>query len=258
MTSGHNIRHPREWTDLFIAFIIASILFTIMSLITWGLCCLWGLFGLIIALIMVSVHNSHLKNTSDPIDGTSHPALFKMVTEASSRLGTEVPRSYISPDMGLNASTRGVFSPVLVLNRGLIDNMDPGELRFVIGHELGHIKLRHFTIKTLLDDTVIRVPWLLYLPILLFKLIFLRGRLSRSMEYSADRAGLAACGDLNKAVSTMIKLGTGRTVSEEMVQGAIGGSFQIDGKRNFFGQLLATHPDLDERVRELVRSERTL
>jgi Zn-dependent protease with chaperone function len=207
---------------------------------------------------MVAVYNSHLKNTSQPVTEGTEPRVHRVVKEASEKLGTEAPATFISPDPSINAYTRGAFSPVLVLNQGLLDVMDQDELRFIIGHELGHIKLNHFTIKTLLDDTVVRVPWLLYIPILVFKLLFLRGRLSRSMEYSADRAGLAVCGDLDKAVSTMIKLRTGRSVSPEMVRGAIGGSFQIDGERNILGQLLSTHPDLDDRVRELVRYHGTI
>lgn len=244
--------------DLAMALVIAFVLFSLLSLLTWGLCCLWGSLGLLFALVMVAVHNSHLKNTSRPVTETTEPIIHGAVVDASRMLGTEVPTIFISPDKQVNAYARGVLSPVLVLNQGLVDRMDPNELRFVIGHELGHISLYHFTIRTLLDGSVVRVPLILYLPIMVFKVLFLRGRLSRSMEYSADRAGLLVSGDLNKAVSTMIKLGTGRTVSYEMVQGAIGGSFQIDGDRNVLGQLLATHPDLDDRVRELVRSERTL
>jgi len=257
MGHGSGIRHPNEWTDLVIAIMTIIVLFSFLSFITWGLCCLWGGLGLILALIMVSVHNSHLRNTSRPVDETTEPGLYRKLREASRMLGIEVPDTFISPDPSVNAYTRGAFSPVLVLNQGLLDVMDREEVAFVIGHELGHIKLDHFTIKTLLDDSIVRVPWLLYIPILVFKLLFLRGRFSRSMEYSADRAGLAVCGDVDKAVSTMIKLGTGRSVSPGMVKDAINGSFQIDGERNVLGQLLSTHPDLDDRVRELVKFSRS-
>ena len=78
------------------------------------------------------------------------------------------------------------------------------------------------------------------------------------MEFAADRAGLLACANLEKAVSTMIKLGTGRAVNHDQVKGAIEGRFQIDGDPGFVEGLLSTHPDLDERVKELVRYSRSL
>jgi Zn-dependent protease with chaperone function len=77
------------------------------------------------------------------------------------------------------------------------------------------------------------------------------------MEYSADRAGLVACGDLESAVSTMIKLGSGSHVTPDQVKGAIDGRYQIDGDRDLIGAILSTHPDLDDRVKELVRFGRS-
>ena len=246
------LRHPRERSDLFIAVIAAGAMFLILSALTWGVCCLWGAIGLLFVAFMVAVENSHLKNTAKPLE--EDPVLDRMLKEASGKLGIDPPKAYISGSKEVNAYTRGVISPVLVLNRGLIDTMDEGEISFVMGHELGHIKLRHFAIRTILDARV-RVPILVYLPLMLFRMLFLHGRLSRSMEYSADRAGLSACGSLEKAISTMIKLGTGRSVTPDQVRGAMDGSFRIDGEKGIVGRLLSSHPDLDDRVRELVRSQ---
>jgi Zn-dependent protease with chaperone function len=131
--------------------------------------------------------------------------------------------------------------------------MDRDEVMFVLGHEMGHIRLRHYAIQTVLGSPGAGVPWIVYLPLLAFRVLFLRGKLSRSMEYSADRAGLIACGSLENAVSTMIKLGSGKWVAPEQVKGVIDGRMKIDGDRGLLAEILSTHPDLDDRVKELVR-----
>jgi Zn-dependent protease with chaperone function len=76
------------------------------------------------------------------------------------------------------------------------------------------------------------------------------------MEHSADRAGLIACGDIKKAVSCMIKLRSeGKEVDKGLVKRAIRGQVDLE-EDDFLGELLSTHPDLDERVKEIVRYSR--
>ncbi len=44
----------------------------------------------------------------------------------------------------------GADKPFLVLNSGIVDLMDAEELRFVIGHELGHVLSGHSVYNTML------------------------------------------------------------------------------------------------------------
>jgi Zn-dependent protease with chaperone function len=161
---------------------------------------------------------------------------------------------YLDGNPQVNAFTRGIASPVIVLNKGLVDIMDQGELKFVVGHELGHLKLYHFAIRTMFDSSILRVPWIAYIPLMIFKLIFLNGRMSRSFEYSADRAGLHATGNVHDAVSCMIKLKTGKKeVDEKKVEMAIAGKLDLDDSDNFLKDMLSTHPDFEDRIREMVK-----
>jgi len=253
-----SFRHPREWTDLILASAAAFVLFSLLSVLSWGVCCLWGFVGLAFVALMVGVENDHLRNTSVKVTREAHPELFARVEEVAASVGVRTPDVFLSGARELNAFTRGVLSPVIVLNRGLLRAMDEDEVSFVLGHEMGHIRLNHFAIRTLLESSGVRVPLLVYLPLVLFRMLFLRGRLSRSMEYSADRSGLHACGSLEKAISTMVKLGTGKKVTPDQVRGAIDGSFRIDGEAGLLGRLLSSHPDLDDRVKELVRYSLTV
>ena len=256
MVVNYTLRHTREWADLAIALIIALFFVSIITMFTWGICCLWGFIGLIFVAIMVAVQNSHLRNTSKRVT-KDDAMLHDLASKAAGKVGIDLPEIYVSKSNEVNAYTRGIVSPIIVLHQGILDRMDRKEISFILGHEMGHIRLRHYAITTILDSSGISVPLLIYLPLLAFRMLFLRGKLSRSMEYSADRAGLIACGDLESAVSTMIKLGSGKSVTPDQVKGAIDGRFQIDGDRGIMGAILSTHPDLDDRVKELVRFGRS-
>jgi Zn-dependent protease with chaperone function len=235
-----------------LAAFFGILIFLLLSGLTWGLCCLWGFIGLIITFLMVAAANNHLKVLGNSIDEDKHPQLYSLCESAASRLGTELPAMYLDGSSDVNAYTRGVVSPVIVLNKGLVEIMNDDELRFVVGHELGHIKLYHFAIRTMFDSSTMRVPLLAYIPLLIFKMLFLNGRMSRSFEHSADRAGLHACRDLHDAVSCMIKLKTGkRIVDRKMVLKAISGNLDLD-RDNFLLDLFSTHPDFEDRIGRMV------
>lgn len=252
MVANARLRYPGEWFDLILALFLGAIIIMVLSILTLGLCCLWGSIGIITVLFMVAVANNHLKALDIGIDDEKHQDIHAVCKEAANNLGVRLPPMYLDGSSQVNAYTRGVASPVIVLNKGLVDVMNEGELKFVVGHELGHIKLFHFAIKTLFDSSIVRVPFIAYIPLLIFKMLFLNGRMSRSMEHSADRAGLHACGDLKDAVSCMIKLKTGkRNVKRSLVNRAIAGKLDLDDD-NFLADLFSTHPDFEDRVRKMV------
>ena len=80
---------------------------------------------------------------------------------------------------------------VLQFTSSLIDLLDEGELRFVIGHELGHFLLGH-SISTIGAEESIE----LYLQ-------------QRAQEISSDRIGHVACESRDLAIRAMMKLASG-------------------------------------------------
>ncbi len=95
----------------------------------------------------------------------------------------------------------------VVLTSGAVDLLEPEELDFLIGHELGHILCGHMPYHMLIE--------LLYSPLLpsdgdfvgiikTVKLPMLEWY--RISHYSADRIGLLVCQDINTALRTMIKM----------------------------------------------------
>jgi Zn-dependent protease with chaperone function len=157
-------------------------------------------------LLRVQLMGSYLLATAD-----SFPQLYRAVQEGCEIL--DVPRRpsvYIQPG-GLNAFTAGVQQPILVLNAGLIDSLTEEELRFVVGHELGHIKSGHvlyYQIAMLLPvlAEVVGVATFGIGTLLSFPLEVALIRWQRMSELTADRAGLLACQDVNAATTAMIKL----------------------------------------------------
>jgi Zn-dependent protease with chaperone function len=157
-------------------------------------------------LLRVQLMGSYLRASQD-----CFPQLYRAVQEGCEILDVpKRPTVYIQPG-GLNAFTAGVEQPLLVFNAGLIDSMTEEELRFVVGHELGHIKSGHvlyYQIAMLLPvlAEVVGVATFGIGSLLSFPLEVALVRWQRMSELTADRAGLLACQDINVATTAMIKL----------------------------------------------------
>jgi Zn-dependent protease with chaperone function len=157
-------------------------------------------------LLRVQLMGSYLRASED-----CFPELYRAVLEGCEVLDLpKRPAVYIQPG-GLNAFTAGVEQPILVFNAGLIDSMTDEELRFVVGHELGHIKSGHvlyYQVAMLLPVVaeVVGAATLGIGSLLSFPLEVALIRWQRMSELTADRAGLLACQDVNAATTAMIKL----------------------------------------------------
>jgi Zn-dependent protease with chaperone function len=128
-----------------------------------------------------------------------------------------VPELYISQNFQVNAMALGLDKPFIVLNSSLVELMDPEEVRFVIGHELGHVLSGHTVYNTMLRNLILLVQRLALVP---FAWIGLRAVVwgleewSRKAEMSADRAGLLATQDVDAARRSLMKLAGGRRLAE--------------------------------------------
>src|SRR6478609_10021080 len=85
------------------------------------------------------------------VDERQFDRVHRLLTDVGATLdATELPELYVSANPFLNASTIGMNKPTIVVNSALVDLLDEEELRFVIGHELGHALSGHALYQSLL------------------------------------------------------------------------------------------------------------
>jgi len=139
------------------------------------------------------------------------PQLFNILLTACRILDIKkIPDLYI--DLGfINAWTVGVEKPVIVITSGCVGLLSYEELLFVIGHELGHIKSQHVLyhqMAAIISDlgTIIGQATLGIGGLISKGLEFALLNWARKSEFTADRAGLLACQNINSAITAMMKI----------------------------------------------------
>jgi Peptidase family M48 len=115
----------------------------------------------------------------------------------------------VARDPNAVARTRGIDEPFIVLSTGLVEALDTEALRFVIGHEMGHVLSGHAVLLTLLDRLLRlqrSVAWVPMGVIGLRAVIAALHEWQRKSELSCDRAGLLAGQDPQAALRAHLYL----------------------------------------------------
>jgi Zn-dependent protease with chaperone function len=124
----------------------------------------------------------------------------------------EVPEVYVLQDPRVQAMTLGVDKPFLVLTTGLVDLMDAEELRFVVGHEVGHVLSGHAVYRTMLFHLARLTARAVWVPLGYWGLRAILAALEewqRKSELSCDRAGLLVGQDLDAGLRALMKTAGG-------------------------------------------------
>ncbi|REF38312.1 M48 family metallopeptidase [Thermasporomyces composti] len=141
------------------------------------------------------------------------PRLYRTYAEAAATLDVrELPELYVMTGPMPNAMCIGLDKPFIVVNSALIDLLDEEELRFVLGHELGHARSGHALYQSVLVFLIRLsgvVAWMPLGALGLRALIAALMEWSRKAELSGDRAGLLAVQDPSAALRTHMKLASG-------------------------------------------------
>jgi len=138
----------------------------------------------------------------------SCPEMYMLAKEVWDTLELEyTPDLYVHQDYYINAYTTGDRQDAfMVLSSGASDKLTDKEMSFVIGHESGHVKSRHVLYHVLcayINQIIAQIPGasLIAKPLTLALAYW-----NRMSEFTADRAGLLACQDLNAALSSIMKM----------------------------------------------------
>ncbi|MDR2946979.1 MAG: M48 family metallopeptidase [Candidatus Adiutrix sp.] len=162
-----------------------------------------------------SIRRMELLGSNLRITERQMPTLYTIMRETCDVLEVEEPLFYLISAGSRNAYTACPDKPIVCVDGTLVDILDNNELRFVIGHELAHIKSQHITYQslgTLLADNLIgsilgTVPGLGTLsgPTIM-ALDYAYYEWYRAAEHSCDRGGYLACQNLTAACKALMKL----------------------------------------------------
>ena len=146
------------------------------------------------------------------------PHIYALVRDGAYVLDLpEVPEVFVKQDPTVNAMTLGRDHPFIVITTGLVNLHDAEELRFVIGHELGHVLSGHAVYRTMLlwlVQMATRIAWMPIGFLGLRAIIWGLEEWFRKSELSCDRAGVLAGQDLDAARRALMKLAGGPYLSE--------------------------------------------
>jgi Zn-dependent protease with chaperone function len=146
------------------------------------------------------------------VNADNFPELHRALVQACEILAVPLPELYLMRGDGhIETYTYGVDQPLVMLNINGMEQLNPAELVFIFGHEIAHIKSNHL----LYHQTAIVLPTLRH--VLTSTTLGLGGLATSGIEialyhwvmmakFTADRAGLLACQNLEVALSTLIKL----------------------------------------------------
>lgn len=262
---------------------------------------LGGQAGMMTALMMSLVMNFGAYWFSDKIVlsmhkavpvGQGHPSgVYEMVQDLCARASLPLPRVYIIPEGAPNAFATGrdPHHSAVAVTEGLLDILDPRELRGVLAHELSHIQNRDILVSTIVATMASAILYLAHMmqwvgmlgghrdqngrggihPLaMLFTILIaplaatlVQAAVSRTREYMADESGASISQDPEALASALEKISSPQVsrfarehsqVSPDM-QPAFSHMYIVN---HFAGEsmmnLFSTHPPTAKRVEKLL------
>ena len=139
------------------------------------------------------------------------PDLLALCKGVQERLGFDEPIEFFianDPEINAFAALRDEedHSHVIAINRGLLERVDDDELRFIVGHEIGHLISRARDLERIISTIF---PADTSVPLVFYNKITLWEKLA---ELTADRYGFIASPSLDCCVAAFFKLACGLDV----------------------------------------------
>lgn len=249
MFRSRTYRVDNEQVVLALTVLLVLGVIVVISTVTF---CVSGIFIIlmfVLSAVMIHSHHQSLMRDAYHVKDLSSPKLAELVEECSLKLQPGEVDVYLVNKNLMNAYTFGINSPkVLVLYTPLLKALTPGEMKFIIGHEMGHVALGHTWLNTIVGGLA-GIPAPFGAAILLYAAF---RWWNRRCEFSADRAGLLACGDLNLAVAALVKLVAPEIRTQRDFEKALAMiDAQDDEVTNRLVEAFQSHPMLIRRINEL-------
>ena len=133
------------------------------------------------------------------VDHRQFARVYQCYMEAAAALDVrDLPDLYVYADPNPQGMAIGLDKPFIVITSGMVDLLDDDELRFVLGHELGHAVSGHALYTTMLLRLLNMSgawSWIPFGALGLRAIVAALFEWQRKAELSGDRAGLLATQD---------------------------------------------------------------
>lgn len=194
---------------------------------------------------------------SIPVNAKNYAALDRIVEDCVERLEIRRPYVVVTNHLpGINAVTFGSDEePYIAITSLMVKIMKEDAMRFVIGHECGHIAMGHVIYHTA-ANALGSLSQLLPLagPLISQSLAYPLNAWSRRSEITADRAGFLCCGSVETAKRTLLQLESALVPAEELdIEGYMESSrrFLDKGVLRRLGEYGSSHPLTPKRIAAL-------
>ena len=233
---------PKEETYFVLALLVSIAVWAALAVSIIGL-----VYVLIFAFFLWIGNGllcAYLRSESVRVGEQQLPELHASYLDVCAKLGiARPPALYVLQSGGvLNAfAARHAGRSFVVVYSDFVDALgaDSAEMKFILGHEIGHLRSRHILKQMLLAPG-------LFMPLL-------GPAYRRSWESSCDRHGAYAAQDIDASTRAMMVLSGGRDHGKQL-KADVFASQHVE-ERGFFvslHELASTYPTLSKRVTDLL------
>lgn len=242
--------YPHERTLGTVTLLLGLLVWLALVVGTFGIALLVLAIGFLLYLFAQSALIAHIKGNGVELSAKQFPDLYAQFRQCCERLKIEKPpQAYIlNGNGGLNAfATKFLGTQYVVLMSDVVDAMDKhvDGVRFYIGHELGHLRMKH------LSGHFFRWP-VLWLPLL-------GAAYSRARESTCDRHGLACSTTGEGAARALAALSSGTERWQQLNVDAY--RTQTERSSGFwmsFHELIAGYPWITKRAARVLNLKASL
>lgn len=214
------------------------------------------------------------------------PELHRTIEELAQRAGIPKPRVYLIPSAQPNAfaTGRNPRHAVVAVTQGILEILNPHELRGVLAHEIAHVKNRDILVSSIAAVMAATITYVAHA--LSFAALFGRGDnrqgsgldallvaivapiaatlvqlgISRSREYLADETGARLSQSPESLASALQKLQRGAAripMAEDPSTASLFIVNPLAGRERTWMKWFSTHPPMEERIERLMVMTRT-
>lgn len=289
-------------------FLLFAVFFAFVLLLLTGLFYLFtgtinpvaiGLGGVATLVFMVGYYFFASKialalNNAQPISRPDAPDLYDMVEALCKDINMPMPKVYWMPnEMQLNAfaTGRNVNNGHIVFTRGILETLEPEELRGVAAHELAHVRNEDIKIMTMAAalatviglavsvasnalwfsdrrnlNPIVMIVALVALSVLApLAAALIQSSISRNREALADASAVQYTRNPQGLRNALVKIAGGgsqvSTAKEATAHMFFNNPLPLrtnTGRPSAMAKLFSTHPPIDERITRLSRYENGL